>query len=334
MAADPCTVSVIVAAYNAGSFIGACLDSVLAQTLTDWEVIVVDDHATDDTAAAVQGYVDRDSRLRLLKTPRNGGPSAARNIGMAAARGKWLAVLDADDGYAPDRLERMIGYGESMKSDFVSDNQLIVTTEDPAGTRMFTAPSMQAAHQVGAEEFILGNISKRDEPRVAFGYMKPVMRSQFVRANGLRYDEHMRLAEDFMLYMSALQHGARWDYVPEPMYRYSVRDDSLAASSSLPKPDELRRLHEFSRDLKQSQMARSEPGIERAAQLYFKRVRRWTSYGSLVQFAKKGQVGEIVSLFTRSPDAIGDMAAEAMVQAPLLARKVARKVLGLSALAR
>lgn len=326
MSADTCTASVIVAAYNAAAYISVCLDSVLAQTLTDWEVIVVEDHGTDDTVEIVQRYVDRDSRFRLVRTSQNSGPSAARNIGMAVARGKWLAVLDADDSYTPERLHSMIAHGDAMGSDFVSDNQMIVSSDDPVGIKMFAAPAMQTAHQVGAQEFILGNISKRNEPRVAFGYMKPIMRSRFLRDHKLRYDENMRLAEDFMLYIAALQRGARWDYVPEPMYRYTVREDSLASSSGLPKPDELRRLFEFSRDLKRSAMARSDPGTQRAAQLYFKRVRRWTSYGSLVQYVKKGQASEVVSLFMRSPDATGDIIAEMVTQAPLLARKAFRKI--------
>ena len=334
MSADTCTVSVIVAAYNAAPFISTCLDSMLAQTLDDWEVLVINDHSTDDTAAVVQGYVERDRRFRLMQTPHNAGPAAARNIGIVAARGTWLAVLDADDRYTPERLERMIEYGLSMGSNFVSDNQMIVTSEHAPGTKMFKTPLMETAHHVGAEEFILGNISKRNEPRVAYGYMKPVMMSQFVRDHGLKYNEQMRLAEDFMLYISALQKGARWDYVPEPMYVYSIRDNSLASSSGLPNPAQLRRLFEFSRDLARSEMAQSDPGIKRAALLYFQRVRRWTSYGSLVQYVKKGQVGEVVSLLYRSPDAIGDLVIEAMVQAPVLARKAVLKVPGLSALVR
>ena len=86
MSANRCAVSVIVAAYNAAAYISACLDSVLAQTLSDWEVIVVEDHGTDRTIDIVQEYVDRDTRFRLLQTPKNSGPSAARYIGIAVAR--------------------------------------------------------------------------------------------------------------------------------------------------------------------------------------------------------------------------------------------------------
>ena len=331
--ADTCKVSVIVAAYNAASDLSACLDSMLAQTEADWEVIVVDDHSTDDTAARARAYAARDDRFRVMQTPRNGGPSAARNLGIAQARGEWIGILDSDDRYAPERLARMTSYGEAAGSDVVSDNIVLLTEDDPAGSPMFASPAMAAAHRLELEEFILGNMSKRDEPRVAFGFMKPLFRAAFFRGKGLRYDETMRFSEDFVLYIACLQQGARWDYVPEAMYLYTVREGSLSGGTLVQSPSELRRIYDFSRDLAASPAARATPGTRRAAQAYFRRVRRWYSYRAVVEHLKTRRFGDAVSLLARSPDAIGGVAAEALVQAPALARKVARKVPGLSALA-
>ena len=330
MPADTCKVSVVVAAYNATNHLPACFDSMLVQTLTDWEIIVVDDHSTDTTAAMVQSYIARDDRIRLLRTPSNGGPSVARNLGFAAARGTWIAILDSDDRFRPERLQRMVEYGETAGSDIVSDNPVIVTPEDPAGSNMFTAPSMATAHRVGLEEFILGNISKRDEPRVAFGFMKPILKAAFIRDNGIRYDELMRFSEDFVLYITCLQHGARWDFVPEGMYLYTIRGDSLS-DSSVRHSRELVRLFEFSRALAQSKAVQADPAAQRAATLYFEKVRRWYSYRALMDALKTRQFGAAASLLYRSPDAIGGVVAEAMVQAPALARKAARKIPGLGA---
>ena len=230
----------------------------LAQTLTDWEIIVVDDHSTDATVAMVHSYTARDDRIRLLQTPSNGGPSVARNVGFAAARGTWIAILDSDDRFRPERLQRMVEHGEAAGSDIVSDNPVIVTSDDPAGSNMFTAAAMAAAHRVGLEEFILGNISKRDEPRVAFGFMKPILKAAFLRDNGISYDELMRFSEDFVFYITCLQHGARWDYVPQGMYLYTIRPDSLS-ESSVRHSRELVRLYEFSRALAHSEAAQGGP---------------------------------------------------------------------------
>ncbi len=97
-------VSVIIPCYNHGRYLPDALDSVLAQTHTDWEAIVVDDGSTDDTQSVAQGYVERDTRVQYVYQP-NAGLSAARNAGIGVARGDYLAFLDADDSWEPAFLE-------------------------------------------------------------------------------------------------------------------------------------------------------------------------------------------------------------------------------------
>jgi glycosyltransferase involved in cell wall biosynthesis len=104
----PPAVSVIIPAYNAGRTIDAALHSVFIQTYRDFEVIVVDDDSTDDTAARLQAWGDR---IIVTRQP-NAGPAAARNLGIRMARGKWLAFLDADDVWLPNKLERQVAYFE------------------------------------------------------------------------------------------------------------------------------------------------------------------------------------------------------------------------------
>lgn len=97
-------VSVIVPCYNLGRFLGDTLRSVQAQTMTDWECIVVDDASTDDSAAVAAGFVKSDPRFSYLKNERNLHVSATRNRGMAQARGRYLLPLDADDMITPETL--------------------------------------------------------------------------------------------------------------------------------------------------------------------------------------------------------------------------------------
>lgn len=97
-------VSVVIPAYNVEAYLAAALDSLLTQSLTDFEALIVDDGSTDGTAAVAQRYVERDRRFQLLQKP-NGGLSSARNHGMAAARADYIALLDADDAYHPDKLQ-------------------------------------------------------------------------------------------------------------------------------------------------------------------------------------------------------------------------------------
>jgi glycosyltransferase involved in cell wall biosynthesis len=94
------TVSVITPAFNAAPYVRETLDSVLAQTFTDFEVIVVDDGSTDETAAIVDWYAQRDPRVRVVRQA-NRGIAAARNTAIAHARGRFLALLDSDDLWFP-----------------------------------------------------------------------------------------------------------------------------------------------------------------------------------------------------------------------------------------
>ncbi|MDQ0250387.1 glycosyltransferase involved in cell wall biosynthesis [Sphingomonas kyeonggiensis] len=110
MSAAP-TVSVIMPAYNGAAWIGATIDSVLAQDFTDWEMVIVDDCSTDDTRALLATLTD--PRITVLHAEMNGGPVVARNIGFAAARGRYIAGLDQDDLCKPGRFAAQVAYLEA-----------------------------------------------------------------------------------------------------------------------------------------------------------------------------------------------------------------------------
>ncbi len=101
-------VSIITPVYNAARWLPETIASVRAQTFPDWEQLLVDDGSTDDSRAIVEGAVAKDPRFRLLRTPCNSGPTEARNIALAAARGRYIAFLDADDLWVPEKLSRCV----------------------------------------------------------------------------------------------------------------------------------------------------------------------------------------------------------------------------------
>ena len=113
---QPVKVSVIMPAYNRETYIRESIDSVLAQSFTDFELIVVDDGSTDATAAIVESYTDR--RIRLIRQS-NRGVSVARNTGLEAARGQFITFLDSDDLYYPDFLNTLFRLIRSTKTDMV-----------------------------------------------------------------------------------------------------------------------------------------------------------------------------------------------------------------------
>jgi glycosyltransferase involved in cell wall biosynthesis len=111
-------VSVVVPAYNAEATIGNAIRSVLSQSVSDLEVIVVDDASSDGTLQQVEAVGD--PRARIIQLERNSGPSAARNRGVKNARGRWVTFLDADDEWVSDRLERLLQATEDSPC-FVAD---------------------------------------------------------------------------------------------------------------------------------------------------------------------------------------------------------------------
>jgi len=105
-------VSIIMPAYNCGDFIGTTLDSVVNQSYKNWEVIVVDDCSTDNTADVVQEYIKKDNRIKYHKLEKNSGAAVARNKAIDLATGKYMAFLDSDDVWFPEKLTKQIGFME------------------------------------------------------------------------------------------------------------------------------------------------------------------------------------------------------------------------------
>jgi teichuronic acid biosynthesis glycosyltransferase TuaG len=112
-------VSIIVPAYKAAAVIGRTLESAIAQTCTEWELLVADDCSPDTTRDVVREWAARDARIRLIALERNGGPAAARNAALAQARGRWIAFLDSDDLWLPLRLERTLAHARAHRAALV-----------------------------------------------------------------------------------------------------------------------------------------------------------------------------------------------------------------------
>lgn len=103
-------VSIIMPNYNCGRFIEETINSVLAQTYEDWELLVVDDCSTDNSIEIIKSYCDKDERIRLFVNESNSGAAASRNYALREATGKWIAFLDSDDLWLPKKLEKQLAF--------------------------------------------------------------------------------------------------------------------------------------------------------------------------------------------------------------------------------
>ncbi len=218
-------VSVIIAAYNAEAFVGSAVRSALNQTLLGIEVLVVDDGSHDATAAAAVAAAAGDARFRLFAQPMNAGVAAARNVALREAAGRWIAVLDADDTFAPDRLERLVETGEALYADLLADN-ITLLYPDARTVTGFAVTQRDACRPIDAQRFIA--LDRPGLEPLPVGYMQPVMRRAFLDRFDLRYPEDIACGEDFDLYVRCLLRGARLFIVPESYYRALIRNDSLS----------------------------------------------------------------------------------------------------------
>lgn len=216
-------VSVVIAAYNAADTIERAIQSALAQRDVAVEILVVDDFSTDETRAVVASLVE--PAVQLIALDRNLGPGGARNAGFAAARGKWIAVLDSDDTIRPDRLRRLVDLAELEDAAVAVDN-LDVLTLDGRVERMFAEDVLARTPYLTLADFIDSNLIFQSTHN--FGYMKPMFRRAFLEENQLAFDTALRIGEDYLLLASTLAAGGKCVVAPEVGYTYHIREGSIS----------------------------------------------------------------------------------------------------------
>lgn len=257
-------VAVIIAAWNAQATISRAIRSALDQPETT-EVIVVDDGSSDATNCIVLDFATKDSRVILLTSDGNRGPAAARNLAIAHSRSDYIAVLDADDFLLPGRFTRMLSF-EGW--DAIADNIVFVPELDVADFDAARLACFPPDPQIlDLASFIRGNISHPSAPRGELGFLKPVIRRAFIDEHRIRYDETLRLGEDFALYVQMLAAGAAFITLKSCGYVAIERANSLSGKH---RTEDLANLLAFDRQLQAQSLIRGEceQGLARhAAQL-------------------------------------------------------------------
>jgi succinoglycan biosynthesis protein ExoO len=300
---DP-AVSVVVPAYNVGAYLREAVESALNQTEPSVEVVVVDDRSTDDTLAVAES-VD-DPRVRVLANEENRGPSHSRNRAIRAARGEWVAVLDADDWYAPDRLARLLAVARETGADLVADDQYLIRDGE---TEPFTSQFRTAGTAlpdrlvVDADAFVRTN--RPGHRSLRLGAAKALTRRAFLAEHDLAYDEDVWFCEDFRLYLACLLRGARFVVVDEPLYYRRQRGGSITAGDV----EELLR-HDIaaSEDLLADPAVRARPDVGAALRARLRGARGHLAFRVLERAVRRGDVGGLVRQLGRRPSGVGFLA--------------------------
>ncbi|MEA5466982.1 glycosyltransferase family 2 protein [Leptothoe sp. PORK10 BA2] len=217
-------VSIVIPAYNAAKFLSEVIQSVLNQSYQNWELLVIDDGSTDNTAELVSKYSKKDSRVRLI-SKENGGVSVARNLGAQLAEGELIAFLDSDDLWLPDKISAHVNYMSSHPQVGVSFARVELIETNGKTTNKLT-----------------DNITDTLQPQDLF-YSNPtvttsnlvIRKSVFQALNG--FDESMQYNEDIdLLFRLAIQDKWKIKGIDQVLVQYRLHSSGL--SSTLMKMEE------------------------------------------------------------------------------------------------
>lgn len=291
-------VTVIIPTYNSEKYVAKAIESALQQTYPNVEVIVVDDASQDATTQVVQGYCS--DRLKLIINDRNRGPSYTRNQGIEAAKGEWIALLDSDDWYARDRLEKLLQVAQTENADFVVDDLYFIT--DGASKPWSTRFSQNAGFSSRTVRFNqITQINAVDFVDLDLGLVKPLIKRNFLIQHSLEFDENLRYGEDFHIFLLSLLNGARFIIVPEPYYFYCSRSNSLVTEYI--KCQE--QMHKATFDILQNELINNNPQVKyslskRLAKLD-KSIKTNLSYNRVIRPLKQGKLSTALTQMVHNP---------------------------------
>lgn len=217
-------ISIVIAAYNVEQYIAETLESVLAQTWRELEVLVIDDCSTDSTPAILRDFAERDARVRVIRQPENHGAMMARKRGVEEATGDYIMFLDGDDMYAPDACASALAAIEREGVDLLQFDTEILTDDDSEETEArgqgFLEYLKSSSERISTDS-PCGLLDDEVEHRVNFTVWNKIYRAELLkRVNAYVPDEYLNFAED-VLFSFLVQHSARsYAYLPKKLYIY------------------------------------------------------------------------------------------------------------------
>lgn len=219
--------SIIVPVYNVEKYLNKCVDSVLAQSFRDFEIILVDDGSTDSCPVICDSYQEKDSRVQVVHS-KNGGPSSARNQGISKAQGEYVWFIDGDDCIHPKALETLCNY--LHKSDIVNFGYCIYSVENQVD---FSKNQSRYPFDGVALKNDIYALMKKACSCVLLPYVwRNIYRRDFLLENGILFDADISYGEDSVFNMEAFLKADRIVFAKEYLYGYCMRSDSLSKSYS------------------------------------------------------------------------------------------------------
>ena len=207
-------ISIIVPVYKVEQYLHKCLDSILAQTFTDWECILIDDGSPDNSGVICDEYAQQDRRFRVIHQE-NKGSAGARNTGLGKAQGKYLICVDSDDWVEPDYLECLYNEAERTGADIVLCNLL---------------------HQYKQKTVVVKNVvSEKKSENLCnllegkiYGYLFcKFIRLSLLKEHGIKFNEGLNMWEDMLFSAKIFVVAKKFSYVNKALYHYRNTPGSL-----------------------------------------------------------------------------------------------------------
>jgi glycosyltransferase involved in cell wall biosynthesis len=313
---DPTTpeVSVVIACRNVEAFIDIAMRSVRRQTLADLEIIVADDGSTDGTLARLEAHAQEDGRVRILRLTGPSGAGGARNAAIAAARGRWISVLDGDDYFHPERLERLLALAGETGADIIADNQVLFDSAPQRNPRLLLPDGGPGRVDVAA--MVQANVLRWKGG--SLGYLKPVIRRDFLDRSNVRYDERLRIGEDYDFLLRLLAAGADLRVAPQPLYFYRKHPGSISYRMTADDLDQMRRADAAFRRDHPAADAQTLAALDRRAVS----IDNVDGFLAAIEALKARRLGEAIPTMLRRP-AVAALVLRAMGEG--IARRVRRR---------
>lgn len=228
-------ISIIIPVYNAGKYLAACLDSILAQTCQDFELMLVDDCSTDDSLLFCKQYAACYAQIHLLQHAHNQGAAMARNTGMDQAQGDYLAFIDADDCIEPEYLECLLQTAVQTKADVVvegcklwqedTDGQQGKVENHPVIDQLMILPT--------DKDYRFNQLFEYRIPTVPWGR---IFCREFLQAHGIRF-RPAPFFDDCMFNFPVLYFAATYVLIPQTHYGYRFTPESVTRGNEINKVD-------------------------------------------------------------------------------------------------
>lgn len=207
-------ISIIMPAYNAEKYIGQAIESVINQTYTNWELIVLDDGSKDCTKSIVLEKVKKDKKIRLLENNRNMGVSATRNRGVQKAKGDWIAFLDSDDVWELEKLKKQVTFWQThMDAKIIFTASSFINEANKKADYILHVPE-----KVGFKELLKQNVISCSSVLVQKKYL-------------LKYAmPGDKLHEDYTVWLKILEDGNYAYGIDEPLLIYRISSNSKSGN--------------------------------------------------------------------------------------------------------